>query len=74
MAIKSSVARAANSMRRNSDRRRKPQLLEAEDRGDTDTAEEARHELSWLTGEDDEPIRSAPARIEQLDLFGNPVP
>ena len=31
MAIKSSVARAANSMRRNSDRRRKPQLLEAED-------------------------------------------
>ncbi len=49
-------------------------LLEAEDRGDTDTAEEARHELSWLTGEDDEPIRSAPARIEQLDLFGNPVP
>ncbi len=31
MAIKSSVARAANSMRRNSDRRRKPQLLQTED-------------------------------------------
>ena len=48
-------------------------LLEAEERGDSDTAEEARHELSWLTGEDDEPVRSAPARVEQLDLFGNPV-
>jgi hypothetical protein len=31
MAIKSSVARAANSLRRNSDRRRKPQLLSADD-------------------------------------------
>lgn len=48
-------------------------LLEAEERGDADTAEQARHELSWLTDEDDEPVRSGPARAEQLDLFGNPV-
>lgn len=48
-------------------------LVEAEDRGDTVIAGEARHELSWLTSEDDQPLRNAPAPVVQLDLFGNPV-
>lgn len=48
-------------------------LLEAEDHGDTEVAEEARHELSWLIDEDDEPIRAAPVAVQQLDLFGNPA-
>ena len=48
-------------------------LVEAEERGDTLTAGDARHELSWLTSEDDQPLRNAPAPVVQLDLFGNPV-
>lgn len=48
-------------------------LVEAEERGDSVIAGEARHELSWLTSEDDQPLRNAPAPVVQLDLFGNPV-
>lgn len=48
-------------------------LVEAEERGDSVTAGEARHELSWLTSEDDQPLRNAPVPVVQLDLFGNPV-
>ncbi|MSV31163.1 MAG: hypothetical protein EXQ57_01435 [Bryobacterales bacterium] len=40
-------------------------LVEAEDRGDAETAADARHELSWLTDED-EPGRSGTTGGEQL--------
>lgn len=39
-------------------------LLEAEEHGDTEVAAETRHELSWLT-DDDEPLR-VPVRGQQL--------
>jgi hypothetical protein len=42
-------------------------LVEAEERGDTETAADARHELSWLTG-DDEAARSGTNGGEQLTL------
>ncbi|MBL8241706.1 MAG: toll/interleukin-1 receptor domain-containing protein [Bryobacterales bacterium] len=46
-------------------------LVEAEVRGDSETAETARHELSWLN-EDDEPARAETMAGEQLalNLFG----
>lgn len=40
-------------------------LLAAEEYSDAETAEEARHELSWLT-DDDEPVRTRPAEAVQL--------
>jgi hypothetical protein len=45
-------------------------LLEAEEQMDRDTADDARHELSWLTGEDTPQRRpSEPAGQLSLDLF-----
>lgn len=43
-------------------------LLEAEERQDAENAEIARHELSWLTDEEGEPVRAVTAEAVQMAL------